>query len=217
MIFLVKFKRSLILEIRFWKVLDFFKVDFTTTSQKFCYILVRATLWTNQLKPWSIPAVVDSIMVVGALTRCTSIHTMCELKSVQMNVKRCPIRKLAPYKFKLDHNAAKVTKNICCAKKFLSGCKNFDDQAGASRTKSEDFEVILQAIEVNPTSSTRRVSGELNISQSSKVLRFHKLGKNIRRYQIESYGLASLFKDISTFVGYLMPKPSFSKNNSDAI
>ena len=29
--------------------------------------------------------------------------------------------------------------------------------------------------------------------------------------------LVSLFNRISTFVGYLMPKPSFSKNSSDTI
>ena len=30
-------------------------------------------------------------------------------------------------------------------------------------------------------------------------------------------GLVSLFNDISTFVGYLMPKPSFQKNSSGTI
>ena len=31
------------------------------------------------------------------------------------------------------------------------------------------------------------------------------------------FGLVSLFNDISTFVGYLMPKPFFSKNTSGTI
>ena len=35
--------------------------------------------------------------------------------------------------------------------------------------------------------------------------------------QNRRFGLISLFYGISTFVGYLVSKPSFKKNNSDAI
>ena len=31
------------------------------------------------------------------------------------------------------------------------------------------------------------------------------------------FGLVSLFNDISTFVSYLMPKPSLKKNSNDTI
>ena len=37
------------------------------------------------------------------------------------------------------------------------------------------------------------------------------------KYGNGRFGLTSLFNGISTFVGYLMPKPSFSKNSGDAI
>ena len=49
-------------------------------------------------------------------------------------------------------------------KKFHSGCKNLDDQARSDRPKSEDSEVVLQAMEVDPVRSIFRVSGELGIS-----------------------------------------------------
>ena len=41
--------------------------------------------------------------------------------------------------------------------------------------------------------------------------------KEKRERERERFGLVSLFNDISTFMGYLMPKPSFEKNSSDAI
>ena len=61
------------------------------------------------------------------------------------------IQKPMLYKFKLGHNAAEVTKNICCMigesavnhctitrwlKKFYSGCKNLNNQARSGRPKS---------------------------------------------------------------------------------
>ena len=83
------------------------------------------------------------------------------------------------YEFKLGHNAAEATKNICCVKgegtvdyntvtrwfkKFCLGCKNCNDQARLGRPKTMNSEDLLQAIEVNPVSSTWRGSGGLNIS-----------------------------------------------------
>ena len=83
------------------------------------------------------------------------------------------------YEFKLSHNAAEATKNICRTKgegavgnstvnrwfkKFCSGCKNLDDRERSGMTKSVDSEAVIQTIKTNPSSSTRRVSGELGIS-----------------------------------------------------
>ena len=111
-----------------------------------------------------------------------------------MNVQRNLIRELILYEFELGHKAAEATKNIRCAKgedavdhstvtrwfkKFRSGCKNLDDQARSGRPKTVDSEAVFQAIEANPKSSTRKVSGELGISQSSVVRRLHDLGKSI--------------------------------------
>ena len=82
-----------------------------------------------------------------------------------MNVQRCPVR----YTFKLGHNAAEATKNICCKKSedavdhsnqktFRLGRKTLDDQTNSGWPKTMDSEADLQAIEANPVSSTRRVS-----------------------------------------------------------
>ena len=74
------------------------------------------------------------------------------------------------YAFKLGHDTAEVTKNICCAngksaidhytvtrclKKFHSGCKNLNNQARSGSPKPVDSETVLQAIEANPGSSIK--------------------------------------------------------------
>ena len=43
------------------------------------------------------------------------------------------------------------------------GCKNIDDQARLVRHRTLDFKAVLQAIETNSTSNTRRVSGKLGV------------------------------------------------------
>ena len=63
-----------------------------------------------------VPGVVGSIMVVGVLTSCALLYCVCDLKAAQMNMDCCLIWKLMLYKFKLDHNTAEATKNICYAK-----------------------------------------------------------------------------------------------------
>ena len=57
-----------------------------------------------------------SIVLVGALTRCALLHSMCDLKATQMDIQRSLIRKIMLFEFELDQNAAEATKNICCAK-----------------------------------------------------------------------------------------------------
>ena len=101
--------------------------------------------WLKQFKLWKVPTVVGSIVVVGVLTHCALLHSMCDLKFTQMNMQHSLIWELMLYKYKLSHNTMEATKNICCAKgeevvdhstvtrwwnKFCSGCKNCNDQAG---------------------------------------------------------------------------------------
>ena len=50
---------------------------------------------------------VDSIVVVGALTHCAMLHSVWDLKTAQMNML---------YKFELGHNPTEATKNISYAK-----------------------------------------------------------------------------------------------------
>ena len=86
--------------------------------------------------------ILGSIMVVGVLTRCALLHSVCDLKAAQMNVWRSLIPEVILNEFKLGHNPAKATKNnrwakgksavdhstvTKCLKKFHVGCKNFDD------------------------------------------------------------------------------------------
>ena len=86
------------------------------------------------------------------------------------------------YGFKLSHNTAEVTKNICYAKdegavdhstvtkwfkKFHSGCKSLINQASSSRIQSMNSMTVLKTIEANPVSSTWRLSAEFKITQSS--------------------------------------------------
>ena len=59
---------------------------------------------------------VNSIVVVGALTRCSLLHFVCDLKAALMNVHRCLIREFMLYYFEVGQNAAETTKNICWAK-----------------------------------------------------------------------------------------------------
>ena len=90
-----------------------------------------------------VPAVVGSIVVVSALTRCALLLENCGL-----------IRKFILYKFELGHNVADATKNICsekgkgtvdCStmsrwlKKFLLGCKN-----ALGRPKTVDSKIVFQ-------------------------------------------------------------------------
>ena len=79
-----------------------------------------------------------------------------------MNVQHSLIQELMLYEFEMDHNAAEVTKNICCAKsegaidhdsvssgfkKFCSVYKTLDDQKMSGRPKVIDTEAVLQTIE----------------------------------------------------------------------
>ena len=53
---------------------------------------------------------VSSIIVVGALTHCSLLHIMCDLKAAQMNMQRSLIQKLMLYELKLDHKTAETLK-----------------------------------------------------------------------------------------------------------
>ena len=81
------------------------------------------------------------------------------------------------YEFKLGHNAAEESKNICCAKsketaddsigswwlkKFLSGFMNLH-QIRSGRNKSVDSEAVLQVIDPNLACRIQGVSGEFSI------------------------------------------------------
>ena len=152
-------------------------------------------MWLKLFKPFKVPTMIGSIVVVGVLTRCALLHSTCDLKAIRSNVQCCLIWELMLYAFELGHNDIETTKNIFCTKgegsvdhrmvtrwfkKFSLGCKNFDDHLGLKL----DFETMLQATEAYLASSTWRVSGKFGISQSSVVYHLHDLSKNNRGCQI---------------------------------
>ena len=141
------------------------------------------------------------MVVVNMLTCCALFHSVCHLKATQINAQCSLILELMLYDFKLGHNNVEATKNICFAKgedtvnhstitrlfkTFHLGCKNLDNQArsGSPKTKTVESEAMLQAIEANSTSSSRRESGKLSISQFRVVHHLHDLGKSIWSYRI---------------------------------
>ena len=87
-------------------------------------------------------AVVDRIVIVGALTSEALVNFVWDLKASQINVKLSLIQER--FEYVLGHNAKEATKKISSAKdegavdhskqKFRSGCKNFNDQASASKS-----------------------------------------------------------------------------------
>ena len=56
-----------------------------------------------------LPSVGDSIVVVGALTRSSFLHSWWDLKAAKMNVKQSLIQAPMPYKFKEGHDTVSVS------------------------------------------------------------------------------------------------------------
>ena len=55
---------------------------------------------------------------------------------------------------------------------------NLDNQARSARTKSVDYEAVLQAIKEYPANSLRRISVELCLLHSSVVRHLYDLNKS---------------------------------------
>ena len=62
-----------------------------------------------------------------------------------------------------------------CLEKFQV---SLDDQV--SRSKIVDFELVFKAIKINPTKSTWKISGELDVSQNNTVPYLHDHDKTFR-------------------------------------
>ena len=68
------------------------------------------------VRPLDEPAVVASIVLVGALTRSALLHFVWDLKATKMNMKPRLSREKMLNEFELNPNTAETTKNICCVK-----------------------------------------------------------------------------------------------------
>ena len=77
-------------------------------SQKFCNILICASLHHRYHLIKAIQDVEGTIMVGGALTHNALLLSMCDLKAIQMNMQCNLIHKLRLYEFKLGQNIAKA-------------------------------------------------------------------------------------------------------------
>ena len=132
----------------------------------FWYVLVCSGYFMRSMhiKPWKLPAVLGSIVVVSAMTCCVLVHSMYDLKAAHMNVQQSLIWELMLYKFELCHNAVEAAKNIHCTKgkgavdywtvnrwfkKFGLVCKNQDDQLWLCWSKTVDSKAMLLATEAN--------------------------------------------------------------------
>ena len=72
--------------------------------------------WPKQFKLWKVPIVVDSVMLVGVLTCCALLHSVCDLKITQMNMLLRLLWEFMCNKFKQVHNFVEATKTICFVK-----------------------------------------------------------------------------------------------------
>jgi [histone H3]-lysine36 N-dimethyltransferase SETMAR len=66
-------------------------------------------------------------------------------------------------------------------KKFNEGDISLEDQERPGRPPTLDSKVLREAVERNPSTSTRRLSAELGSSQSTIIRQLHKLGKVNKR------------------------------------
>ena len=85
-------------------------------------------------------------MVIGMLTFCALLYSMCNLKAIQMNMQCSLIWELTVYEFEQGYKGRETTKNICCAK----GEGTVDhNQTGLGRIKTIDSKARLLAMEAN--------------------------------------------------------------------
>ena len=106
------------------------------------------------------------------------------------------IRVLLRHYWKQGFNATAATKKVCKVegdnvvsnrtaqnwfKRFNEGDIDLGDNARSGRPTTVDSEAIREAVETNPSISTRRLSTELDIPQTSIVRHLHALGKVNRR------------------------------------
>lgn len=62
-------------------------------------------------------------------------------------------------------------------KKFNEGHTNLEDESRSGRPRTVDTKAILEAVENNPSTSSRVLSHELDIPQTSIVRHLHEIGK----------------------------------------
>ena len=120
-------------------------------SQKLYNILVCGSLWHLYHVTKPVKFVEGTLMVIGDLTCCILLHSVGDVKAMQMNAQHSFIWEILLYKFELDYNTVEATKTICNAKgegavyhstiirglkKFCLYCKNLDDKTSSVQPKT---------------------------------------------------------------------------------
>lgn len=107
-------------------------------------------------------------MVGDVLTQCTLLHSACDLRTTQINVQCSPIWEFMLYKFKMSHDTAETTKDICSVKGENAINHRVNQMAWEILPKTMNAEALLQAIEGNYlVRSTQRIRMKLSISVGS--------------------------------------------------
>ncbi|CAD5220683.1 unnamed protein product [Bursaphelenchus xylophilus] len=107
-------------------------------------------------------------------------------------MEKSEIRVLLRHYWKQGLSAAAAAKKICEVegdnvvsdrtaqnwfKRFNDGDTDLEDKTHSGRPTTVDSEAIREAVETNPSVSTRRLAAELGIPQTSVVRHLHALGK----------------------------------------
>ena len=71
-------------------------------------------MWMIKYKLLQVSTVVGSMILDGGLMCSALLHSVCDLKTAQMNVPYSQMQELC--RFKMGHDAAKATKNSWCMK-----------------------------------------------------------------------------------------------------
>ena len=115
---------------------------------------------------------VASIVVVSVLT-CMPCFIPCVIWKLHRYVHalwvRTPRKQPKTFVVRKGEGIVDPRRVTRWLKKFHACCRKLNNRAMSGRPKTVDSKALLYVVDVNLVSSTQRVSGELNISQSSVV------------------------------------------------
>ena len=95
-----------------FRVIQCRSTSFICTSLHQIYHVTEAV----QSMLWGGRCIGNTVVVVGALTCCALLHSVCDLKVEQMNLRRSLNRELTLYESEVGQNAVEVTKSIYSTK-----------------------------------------------------------------------------------------------------
>ena len=114
----------------------------------FCYFVVRISLDRSSSSRSRNPSVLGSIMVVGALTCYSLLHSVSDQKASEVNEHTSLIRDLMICELSLRLNNAEAAKNICCAQ-FIIVASNSTRVARTSTIKWFQVKQFIVCTQLN--------------------------------------------------------------------